>query len=58
MAENKKIPDLPDIEEVTGDEEFPVSYMGKNYNMNVSQVKEYIGLEPISEKQIDSLFAL
>lgn len=62
MATNKdkKIYELPDLETVTGDEEFPVSYNGKNYNVNISQVKEYIGdseeSTPITNKQIDSLF--
>lgn len=62
MATNndKKIYELPDLETVTGDEEFPVSYEGKNYNVNISQVLEYVenegGAKNISETQIDSLF--
>lgn len=58
---DKKIYELPDLENVTGDEEFPVSYNGKNYNVNISQVKEFVGegekTTPISTKQIDTLFS-
>lgn len=57
-TENKKIYELPDIDEVTGDEEFPVTYQGKNYNVNISQVRDYIGgVERITESQIDGLFS-
>lgn len=56
-TENKKIYELPDIAEVTGDEEFPVTYQKKNYNVNISQIKEYVGGEVITNEEIDSLFS-
>lgn len=56
MANDKTIYQLPDLEEVTGDEEFPVSYNRKNYNVNISQVKDYVAGNTITNEQIDTLF--
>lgn len=53
---DKRIDQLPDLEEVTGREEIPVSLDGKNYNVDIEQVKEYAAAKPITTKQIDTLF--
>lgn len=59
---DKTIWQLPDIDNVTGDEELPVSYQGKNYNVNISQIATYVkGVEgddfkPMTDTEIDDIF--
>lgn len=62
---DKKIYELPDLGTVTGDEEFPVTYKRKNYNVNISQIAEYLketgatcdcDMEAMTDSEVDSLF--
>lgn len=55
---DKTIWQLPDIESISGDEEIPLSYNGKNYNVNISQIAEFANADipTASQGDVDDIF--